>query len=94
MADAASRDEPDSDLGVPNDLAVAAVAAVCTVGLTLSLRFGVRVDTPLLPRLAPLAPYFAYLFTRRLDLGRLDTARNWSLVTVAVSLAVFVRYAA
>jgi hypothetical protein len=92
MVDAASHDDPDSDLEIPNDLVVAVVAAACTVGLTVSLRFGVGVDTPLLPRLTPLVPYFVYLFTRRVDLGRLDTPRNWSLLTVAVSLVVFVRY--
>jgi len=72
-----------------DDLRVAVVAAACTVGLTLLFRYGIGRDVALVWRLLPLAPYFLSLFTKRLDLGGLDTPRNWSLLTVAVTLATF-----
>jgi hypothetical protein len=79
----------DETLAATDDLRVAAVAAVCTVALTLGLRYGLGREIAALPRLLPLGPYFLSLFTSRLDLGGLDTPRNWSLVTVAVTLAAF-----
>ncbi|MGQ4554797.1 hypothetical protein [Halobellus sp. GM3] len=72
-----------------DDLRVAVVAAACTIALTLALRYGLGREIPFVPRLLPLAPYFVSLFTRRLDLGGFDTPRNWSLLTVAVTLGAF-----
>ncbi|SEG27988.1 hypothetical protein [Halobellus limi] len=72
-----------------DDLRVAVVAAACTVGLTLLLQYGLGREVALAWRLLPLAPYFLSLFTKRLELGGLDTPRNWSLLTVAVTLATF-----
>ena len=76
-----------------DDLTVALVAVACTVGFTLLTAYGLGVDTGVAVRMVPLAPYFAYLFTRRADLPEsLDTPRNWSLLTVAVTLALLAYY--
>jgi hypothetical protein len=80
-------------LAVPDDLKVAAVAAACTVGLTLVLRFVLGRDAPYLVRLLPLAPYFGSVFASRLPLGSLDTVRNWSALTLAVTLGTILYYA-
>ena len=78
----------------PDDLWVAAAAAACTVVLTLLLEFALAVDAGFLPRMVPLVPYFAYLFTRRAGFpSGLDTVRNWAALTVAASAATFAYYA-
>jgi len=73
-----------------DDLRVAAVAAACTVGLTLALRYGVGRDVAFSYRLLPLGPYFLSLFVDRLPLGGLDAPRSWSALTLAVTAALFV----
>ena len=84
-----SLDVPGS---VREDLLVAVAAALCTVALTLSLRFGVGLRPPLLPRLSPLVPYFGYLFSKRS--GPLSTlsALDWIGATVVVTLLTFVYF--
>jgi hypothetical protein len=89
----AMSDDSAATLAVSDDLKVAAVAAACTVGLTLVLRFVLARDAPYVVRLLPLAPYFVALFTRRLDLGGFDTVRNWSALTLAVTLGTILYYA-
>ena len=75
--------------GYDDDLRVAVVAAGCTVGFTLLTAYGLGVDTGVAVRMMPLVPYFAYLFTRRADLPpALDSPRNWSLLTVAVTVCL------
>lgn len=70
------------------DLAVAAVAAVCAVALTLVARYGLKRDVGLLPRVSPLFVYFLYIFSRRNDPGGLlGDARTWVALTVVVALA-------
>ncbi|WP_238993896.1 hypothetical protein [Halobellus captivus] len=81
-----------AELPGTDDLRVAAVAAACTVGLTLLLQYGAGREVPLLWRLLPLAPYFLSLFTKRVDLGGFDTPRNWSLLTIGVTLATFLYF--
>jgi len=80
---------PDAELPGTDDLRVAAVAAACTVGLTLALQYGLGREVSLVWRLLPLGPYFLSLFTKRLPLGEIDTPRNWSLLTVAVTIITF-----
>ncbi|RDI70352.1 hypothetical protein [Halopelagius longus] len=92
MADRDAEEVP-SELELPDDALVAAVAAVSTIALTLALEYGLGSDPPILARLAPLAPYFLSVFTRRIDLGPFDTVRVWTGVTVAVTLGVFLFYA-
>jgi len=77
---------------VREDLLVALVAATCTVALTLSLRYGAGLRPPLLLRLAPMVPYFGYLFSKRS--GPLSTLspRSWIGATVAVTLATFASF--
>ena len=72
-----------------DDLRIAAVAAACTVGLTLALRYVAGRDVAFVYRLLPLGPYFLSLFAARLPLGDLDTPRIWSALTVAVTLVLF-----
>ena len=86
MTDESTDTDPDAELPGTDDLRVAAVAAVCTVGLTLALQYGLGREVSLVWRLLQLGPYFLSLFTKRLPLGSLDTPRNWSLLTVAVTL--------
>ena len=81
-------------MDVPDDVWVAAVAAACTVALTLTAEFALGGDVSALVRMVPLAPYFAYLFTRRAGLPPgLDTVRNWSALAVATTLATLAYYA-
>jgi len=69
------------------DLRVAAVAAGCTVALTLALQFGFGVTTSPLLRIAPLAMYFAYLFLGKGPTGSgVENARLWMLATVLVTV--------
>ncbi|WP_336021995.1 hypothetical protein [Halobellus salinisoli] len=83
---------PDTELPGTDDLRVAAVAAACTVGLTLLLQYGLDREVSLVWRLLPLGPYFLSLFTKRLSLGGLDTPQNWSLLTVAVTFAALLYF--
>ena len=72
---------------VRDDLLVAGVAAACAVGLTLSLVVVGGVAVPLPLRTAPLAVYFAYLFSRKGGpYGSVDTPRNWAVLTVLVTI--------
>ncbi|MFB6252231.1 MAG: hypothetical protein ABEI27_11220 [Halobellus sp.] len=84
-----SPDLSDDALAGTDDLRVAVVAAACTVALTLGLRYGLGRNPPFVWRLVPLAPYFLSLFTKQLPLGALDTPRNWSALTVFVTLISF-----
>jgi len=88
-AESGSNASAESDLPGTDDLRVAAVAAACTIGLTLALQYGLGREVSLVWRLLPLGPYFLSLFTKRLPLGEIDTPRNWSLLTVAVTLVTF-----
>lgn len=76
------------------DLIVAGTVAGCTVLLTLLIRAGVGTDPGALFRASPIGVYALYLFSRKgtPDLA-VDTARNWGLLTVLVTLTVLV-YAA
>ncbi|MFC7137086.1 hypothetical protein [Halobaculum litoreum] len=75
-------DDAREDLTVAG--AAAAGALVLTVGVDLLV--GIAVSTPL--RLAPLVVYFAYLFSRKGGpYGAVDTARNWIVLVVLVTLA-------
>ncbi|WP_396612514.1 hypothetical protein ACH9L7_04360 [Haloferax sp. S1W] len=82
---ASSDDTPTLDLRDATDLYVALVAGVCTVGLTLALEFGVGVEVPFVYRLAPLVPYFGYVFTRGAGLS----ARAWMALIGVVTLGAF-----
>lgn len=82
----------DSLGAATDDLRVAAVAAGCTVGLTLALRYGVGRDVAFVYRLLPLGPYFLSLFAARLPLGDLDTPRTWSVLTVVGTVGLFVYF--
>ena len=79
-----------------DDTKVALVAAACAIGFTFATTYapyGLRVASVAV-RMVPLLPYFAYLFTRQADLpASLDTPRNWSALTVAVTLALLAYYA-
>ena len=79
-----------------DDTKVALVAAACVIVFTLATTYapyGLRAASVAV-RMAPLVPYFVYLFTRRADLPpALDSPRNWSLLTVAVTLALLAYYA-
>ncbi|ELZ95400.1 MULTISPECIES: hypothetical protein [Haloferax] len=67
------------------DVKVALVAGLCTVALTLSLEYGVGIEVPFVYRLSPLAPYFAYVFSR----GAALSARTWMALTAVVTLGTF-----
>ena len=69
-----------------SDLVVAGVAAGCTVALSLVLELGFGGEAPMLPRLAPLAVYFVYLFTGRTPLSAVGPA-VWNGATALVTLA-------
>jgi hypothetical protein len=71
------------------DVVVAASAGLSTAAVALlsSLVSGITVGS--LPSLAPLAVYFAYLFTRKGGpYGPIDTPRNWAALAVAVGVVV------
>jgi len=80
---------PENALATAEDLRVAAAAAACTIGLTVALRYGLGREVPFVWRLVPLVPYFLSLFAGRLTSDDLDTPRNWSLLTLAVTLVAF-----
>ncbi|MFB6122164.1 MAG: hypothetical protein ABEJ78_01725 [Haloferacaceae archaeon] len=76
-----------------DDLRVAAVAAVCTVALTLALRFAFQIDAPVLARLSPLFVYFGYLFFGKGNTGSVvERPRLWELLTVLATLGTLAYY--
>lgn len=78
----------DLPADVAADLRVAAVAAGCTVALSLALRYGVGVTASPLLRLSPIATYFGYLFLGKGSTGSaFERPRLWMLATVAVTVA-------
>ncbi|QIB74602.1 hypothetical protein GL213_07895 [Halogeometricum borinquense] len=81
-----STNDSAATIPVSDDLKIAAVAAGCTVAFTLVPRFGLARNVSFLVRLLPLVPYFLYVFTRRIDLGSLDTVRNWSVLTLLITI--------
>ena len=81
-------DVPDA---VAADLRVAAVAAGCTVALTLALRYGFGVTASPLLRLSPVAVYFGYLFLGKGSTGSaFENPRLWMLLTVGVTVGTAV----
>jgi len=81
-------DVPDA---VAADLRVAAVAAGCTVALTLALRYGLSVTVSPLLRLSPVAVYFGYLFLGKGSTGSaFENPRLWIVLTVAVTVGTAV----
>ena len=79
----------DAELSIPDDVWVALAAAVCTVGLSVVLRFVLDQSVGYLVRLTPLWLYFAYLFAgKNADSGPLAEVRTWVVVIVAVTLGV------
>jgi hypothetical protein len=77
-------DLPDS---VVADLRVAAVAAGCTVALTLALEYGFGVTASPLLRLSPVAVYFGYLFLGKGSTGSaFENPQLWMLLTVVVTV--------
>lgn len=81
-----------SESDVTGDVIVAAVAAGCTVALHLGLSVLLDAETSVLVRLLPLAVYFLYTFVGRGAAAPFDTARSWSLLTVAVTACVALYY--
>jgi len=72
---------------VAADIRVAAVAAGCTVALTLALEYGLGVAASPLLRLSPVAVYFGYLFLGKGSTGSaFENPRLWMLLTVAVTV--------
>jgi hypothetical protein len=72
---------------VADDLRVAALAAGCTVALTLALRYGLGVSATPLLRLSPVAVYFGYLFLGKGSTGSsFENPRLWMLLTVVVTV--------
>lgn len=79
----------EQQLPAPDDLKVAAVAAACTVALSLVVVFGLDRSVSYPVRLGPLYPYFAYLFVSKSARdGSLTSVRTWSLLIVGVTLAI------
>ncbi len=67
---------------------VAATAAACTIAVTVLLELVVGVEVSFLLQIAPLSVYVLYtLIHSRLPDG-MDRPRNWSVLTVGVSLLV------
>jgi len=72
---------------VATDLRVAAVAAGCTVALSLALRYGLGVSASPLLRLSPVAVYFGYLFLGKGSTGSaFENSRLWMVLTVVVTV--------
>lgn len=72
---------------VAADLRVAAVAAGCTVALSLALRYGLGVSVGPLLRLSPVAVYFGYLFLGKGSTGSaFENPRLWILLTLVVTV--------
>jgi hypothetical protein len=81
--------DTDTELAIPDDLWVALVAAACTIGLSLVLRFGLGQSTSVVVRLVPIFPYFVYLFVKKsVEDGPLAAVRTWAALIVVVTLAV------
>jgi len=81
----------DLPADVAADLRVAAVAAGCTVALSLALRYGFGVTVGPLLRLSPVAVYFGYLFLGKGSTGSaFENPRLWMLLTVAVTVGTAV----
>lgn len=73
-----------------SDLLVAAVAAGCLVGLTLTNRFILGSSPGILVELVPLYLYTGYLFTRNAaPVVGIDTPRNWARILVLATLLTF-----
>jgi len=73
---------------VAADLRVAAVAAACTVALSLTLRYGLDVAASPLLRLSPVAMYFGYLFLGKGSTGSaVENPRLWMVATLVVTVA-------
>ncbi|WP_101297292.1 hypothetical protein [Halegenticoccus soli] len=82
------------ELGITDDLQVAAVAAGCTVALTAVLRYGLGLDVGLVARLSPLYVYFLYVFTRKGGpYSRYDTVATWSALIAAVTVGTILFFA-
>jgi hypothetical protein len=93
MTDDVADDDGNTGLsGATDDLRVAVVAAACTIGLTLALRYGVGREVAFAYRLLPLAPYFVSLFAGRVLPDGLDTPRTWSVLTAGLTTALFVYF--
>ncbi|ELZ70464.1 hypothetical protein C5B91_06600 [Haloferax sp. Atlit-10N] len=82
---ASSDDDATAEFRDLTDVKVALVAGLCTVALTLSLKYGAGIEVPFVYRLSPLAPYFAYVFSR----GAALSARTWMSLIAAVTLGTF-----
>jgi hypothetical protein len=81
-------------MDVPDDVTVAAAAAVSTVVTALAVSFAVPGDVSVFVEIAPLYVYFAYLFTRRASLPDwFDTVRLWVALS-GLAAAVAIAYAA
>jgi hypothetical protein len=79
----------DTDLSIPDDVWVALVAAACTVGLSLILRFVLDQSASILVRLVPIFPYFIYLFVKKnAEDGPLSSLWTWAALIVALTLGV------
>jgi hypothetical protein len=79
-------DLPDE---VRADLLVAAVVALCTVALSLALRYGLDVTASPLVRMAPIAVYFGYLFFGKGSTGSaVERADLWMVAAVVVTVGV------
>jgi len=77
----------DLPADVVADLRVAAVAAGCTVALSLALRYGLGVSVSPLLRLSPIVVYFGYLFLGKGSTGSaFENPRLWMLLTVVVTV--------
>ncbi|SDZ84911.1 hypothetical protein SAMN04488065_0762 [Haloplanus vescus] len=73
---------------VAADLRVAAVAAGCTVALSLVLRYGLGIAASPLLRLSPIAVYFGYLFLGKGSTGSaFENPRLWMVLTAVVTVA-------
>lgn len=82
------------ELAVGDELKVAAVAAGCTVALTLALKYGLSLSVSYVVRLGPLYPYFVYLFaSKSAEDSPLSSVRAWSLLIGLVSVGILVFYA-
>jgi hypothetical protein len=81
-------------MDVPDDVTVAAAAAVSTVATALVVSFAVPGDVGVFVEIAPLYVYFAYLFTRRAALPEwFDAARTWAALSALTGVAA-IAYAA
>ena len=76
-------------MDLPDDVTVAAAAALSTVAAALLVGPVLQTDVGVVVELAPLSVYFAYLFTRRASLpAPLDTARTWAALSGVAAVGV------